>query len=61
MSVKLSVHGVSRIEKMVKEREMPLLSDFICYEAFDINNRSLGEVTFYSGAGVSKIKEQKVI
>ena len=57
MSVDVSVHGVARIEKMVKEREMPLLSDFICYEAFDKDGRSLGEVTFYSGRDIKKIKE----
>ena len=60
MSVDVSVHGVARIEKMVKEREMPLLSDFICYEAFDSKGHSLGEVTFYSGRDVKKIKEERI-
>jgi len=56
----VSIHNVARIEKMEKEREMPLLSDFISYEAFDHNGKSLGEVTFYSGKDVNKIKQVKI-
>jgi hypothetical protein len=53
--MEVNIFHVARIEKLVKEREMPLLSDFISYEAFDEHGKSIGEVSFYSHD--KKIKE----